>query len=71
MICLMKFLMAASQKADCAFDVPPPSTAHTVADANRGIEKMTAHLIEKSAVKECDDRSTPAFSDPTDIGWKS
>ena len=33
------FLMEAASKADHAFGVPPRSTAHTVHDANRDIQK--------------------------------
>ena len=37
------FLMEASKKADHLFKVPPPSTAHTIRDSDKDIEKMVGH----------------------------
>lgn len=64
------FLMEAAKKADRAFGVPPPSTRHTVTDASSDIQKITKHLLEKNATTEVTGRSSPAFKDPTEEGWK-
>ena len=64
------FLMEAAKKADRAFGAPPPSTRHTVTDASSDIKKITEHLLEKNATTEVTARSSPAFKDPTEEGWK-
>ena len=64
------FLLDAARKADHTFGVPPPSTAHTIRDADKDILKMVDHLVEKAASLETPDHSGPAFSDPTETGWK-
>ena len=63
------FLMEAAKKVDRAFSAPPPSTQHTVTDATSDIKNMTKHL-EKNATTEVATRSSSAFKDPTDEGWK-
>ena len=64
------FLMEAAQKADRAFCVPPPSSAHTIHDASRDIATMTAHLLDKAVTIESAERQSPPFIDPTESGWK-
>ena len=42
----------------------------TVTDASSDIQKITKHLLEKNATTEVTGRSSPAFKDPTEEGWK-
>ncbi len=62
--------MEAAKKADQVFSVHPQSTSHTVRDAKADITKMAKHLLDKKATVDVPGRSTPAFHDPTDTGWK-
>ena len=64
------FLMEAARKTDRAFKVRSPSTTHTVRDSDRDVLKVSMHLAERKVHTFDKDRSTPAFVDPTEIGWK-
>lgn len=64
------FLLEATKKTDIAFGALNKSTGHTVRDANRDINKICNHLIEKAVTKEDKDRDTPAFVDPIEVDWK-
>ena len=62
------FLMEAAKKADEAFDVPPKSYTHTVANADKDILKMIEHLNEKEVTTQASERTTPSFTDPIEVG---
>lgn len=64
------FLMEAAQKTDRAFGLTQQSTTHTVSDSHSDMQKMTKYLSEANITKIVDGRSSPAFSDPTEDGWK-
>ena len=46
------------------------SSAHTERDAERDISKLVEHLLDKTVVVHSPKRNTPAFTDPTDTGYK-
>ena len=58
------FLLEASKKAD-KFNLPPPTTAHTIRDSGKDIEKMVSHLHE-AKVNIVDEEQT---SPPVESGW--
>ena len=64
------FLMKAAKKADEAFKVSPQSTAHTVRDVSKDLERMVAYMKEKNISYEVKERTGIAFSDPIEHGWK-
>lgn len=64
------FLMEACQKCDETFGLMPQSTAHTVRDVHKDIERMSAHLMEHNVVVKVENRILPVFKDPTQSGWK-
>ncbi len=64
------FLMEAAKKTDKAFKVKAPSMTHTVRDSDKDVMKMVAHLEEKKVQIEDEIRSSPAFVDPTETGWR-
>ena len=57
------FLMEASRKADKAFNVPPPTTHHTIRNATEDILTMIR------ATEETDRRGSP-FIDPSTKGME-
>ena len=61
--------MEASKKADHFFKVPPPSTAHTIRDSDKDIEKMVGHLQEAKVGTVDNNRTSPPFTDPVESGW--
>ena len=64
------FLMDAAKKTDKEFNVHRPSTAHTIRDATRDIDKMANILIERQVTSVTVDRDSPKFEDPTERGLK-
>ena len=64
------FLTEASKKADKIFNVPPAATARTVRDSKKDIEKMVSHLHEVKVNILDEDRISPSFADPVEIGWQ-
>lgn len=64
------FLMEASKKADKVFNVPPATTAHTIRDSDRDIEKMVTHLQEARVSTVDKNRTSPQFTDPVQSGWQ-
>ena len=64
------FLLEASKKADEAFNVPPPSSHHSVQDATDDILTMTRDILMRRVVEETDRRGTP-FTDPTTKGMEN
>lgn len=64
------FLLEASKKADRFFNLPPPTTAHTIRDSDKDIEKMVSHLHEAKIINIVDEaRTSPLFTDPVESGW--
>lgn len=63
------FLLEAAKKADSAFGVPPPSSQHTVRDAQTDIRAMTQDLLQRAGVEEPDHQG-PQFPDPTNKGME-
>ena len=63
------FLLEAASKADSAFNVPPPSTQHTIRDAQRDIHTMTKDLLQRAVVEQ-QDHHGPSFPDPTVKGME-
>lgn len=43
---------------------------HTVREAEKDINKLAEHLLDKTVTIHSPDRNTPAFKDPTDTGYK-
>ena len=64
------FLMEAASKADLLFGTPRWSAAHTVKDALTDILKIANELINRQCTMEVSSRSTPAFTDNINAGWK-
>ena len=64
------FLMEASKKADKLFNIPPATTAHTIRNSNKDIEKMVNHLHEAKVTAIDKNRTTPSFIDPVESGWQ-
>ncbi len=64
------FLMEAAKKTDAAFKVKAPSTSHTVRDSDSDVKKMVTHLTDKGVHVVDKERTSPAFADPTENGWK-
>ena len=62
--------MEASETADRAFQVPPPTCHHTIRDADDDIQLMMHNLLESGAVEERN-RTGPPFEDPSTIGMES
>ena len=63
------FLMEASKKADIFFKLPPPTTAHTIRDSDKDIEKIVTHLYEAKVSIVDKQRTSPPFTDPVESGW--
>ena len=63
------FLMEASKREDCFFNVPPGTTAHTIHDSDKDIEKMMGHLQEAKVATVDKERTSPPFTDPVESGW--
>jgi hypothetical protein len=63
------FLLDASKKADRFFNLPPPTTAHTIRDSDKDIEKMVSHLHEAKVNIVDKERTSPPFLDPVESGW--
>lgn len=63
------FLMDASKKVDRDFSVHR-STAHTVRDAQKDIQRLTGTLLRSEVTSEISSRNLPPFTDPTMIGHK-
>lgn len=61
--------MEASKKVDREFRCSQ-STAHTVRDASRDINILTRALLETKVTTESDERTSPPFTDPVEIGHK-
>lgn len=64
------FLLDAAKKTDAAFGVAPQTTAHTIRDPGSDVSKMVKHLVENKVSLTVEDRLSPAFTDPTDKGYK-
>ncbi len=67
------FLMDAAKRADRFFQVPPPSTQHTVRDATKDTLVMVADLLSSGAVEENQENTrstTPPFQDPSTAGME-
>lgn len=62
------FLLEAAKKCDKIFSVTPRSTAHTIRDSNTDIRKIQEHLLEKGVTTAKEQRTSPAFIDPTQTG---
>ena len=63
------FLLEASKKADIFFYLPPPTTAHTIRDSDKDIEKMVSNLHEAKVNIVDTQRTSPPFKDPVESGW--
>ena len=63
------FLMEASKKVDREFQCKQ-STAHTTRDASRDIKILTGVLLESEVILEKEDRTSPSFTDPAEMGHK-
>lgn len=61
------FLMEAAKATDKEFEAHR-TTAHTIRDANKDILKISTHLISNSVACSVQNRTSPAFEDPTDDG---
>ena len=61
--------MEASKKADKFFNLPPPTTAHTIRDSDKDIENMISHVHEAKVGTVDKDRTSPSFADPVERGW--
>ena len=61
--------MDASKKVDRDFSVHR-STAHTVRDAQKDIQRLTGTLLRSEVTSEISSRNLPPFTDPTMIGHK-
>ena len=62
--------MEASKKADTEFGVTSRSTKHTIRDASADVRKMAMHLIEHKVIVQATGRTSPAFKDVTEDGFK-
>ena len=63
------FLIEASKKVDLEFRCSQ-STAHTVREANRDINILKRALLETKVTTESDERTSPPFTDPVEIGHR-
>lgn len=63
------FLMSAAKKVDKEFSCQQ-SSAHTVREARKDIDKMADLLLEKSVTSFSTSRTSPTFNDPTEKGLK-
>ena len=63
------FLMSAAKKTDQEFR-SHRTTAHSVRDANKDIDKMVHVLNEKKVTSLLEGRNSPPFEDPTEKGLK-
>ena len=63
------FLMSAAKKTDQEFCCHR-TTAHSVRDANRDIDKIVHVLHEKNVTSLLEGRNSPLFEDPTEKGLK-
>ena len=61
------FLMEAAKTTDKEFNVHR-TTAHTTRDANKDIVKISSQLIDNSVTSVVQNRTSPAFKDPTNDG---
>ena len=61
------FLMEAAKATDKEFEAHR-TTAHTIRDANKDILKISTQLISNSVTCTVQNRTLPAFKDPTDDG---
>ena len=63
------FLMEASKKADRFFNLPPPTSAHTIHVSDKDIEKMISHLQDARVSIVDKYQTSPPFIDPVESGW--
>ena len=63
------FLLEASKKTDIIFNLSPPTTAHTIRDSDKDIEKMVSNLHEAKVNIVDTQRTSPPFKDPVESGW--
>ena len=63
----MQFLMEAAKSTDKEFEAHR-TTAHTIRDANKDILRPSTQLISNSIACTIQNRTSPAFVDPTDDG---
>ena len=61
------FLMEAAKATDKEFEAHR-TTAHTIRDANKDILKISTQLLMNSVTCAVQNRTSPAFEDPTDDG---
>ena len=61
------FLMEAAKATDKKFEAHR-TTAHTIRDANKDILKIFTQLLMNSVAYAVQNRTSPAFEDPTDDG---
>jgi hypothetical protein len=61
------FLMEAAKATDKEFEAHR-TTAHTIRDANKDILKISTQLLINSVACAVQNRTSPAFEDPTDDG---
>ena len=61
------FLMEAAKATDKEFEAHR-TTAHTIRDANKDILKISTQLLMKSVACAIQNRTSPAFEDPTGDG---
>ena len=60
-------LMEATKATDKEFEVHR-TTTHTIRDANKDIRKISTQLLMNSVAHTVQNRTSPAFEDPTDDG---
>ena len=63
------FLIETSKKVDWEFRCSQ-STAHTVREANRDVNILTRALLETKVTTESNERTSPPFTSPVEIGHK-
>ena len=64
------FLYEAAKKTDKAFKSAPQTTTHSVRTAEDDISSMAGHLMAQGITTVSANRNTPAFVDPTQLGWQ-
>ena len=64
------FLYEAAKKTDKAFKAAPQTTTHSVRTAEDDISSMARHLLAQGITSASANRNTPAFIDPTQLGWQ-
>ena len=65
------FLLRAAKRTDKDFLVTPQSTSHTVRSATDDIQKIFKHLLGADVTNLNSERTSPAFIDPTESGFKN